>query len=338
MTLLITAVGPEYSLCVSDQRTTSTYLGRTRIIEERFNKHIYFGTEEYVGNISYTGVAQWRLKGVRYRLYDLISEAIASIIETKPSLSALCLHIIQHLQDNIPDASVLKVEPDFELHIVTRHKAVPVNSITVISTFRTAPPWGSEDGTIYEWTLGPVTLFMKVLIEESEVIFGGMDPRVSVAEKARLRDAVRAGANAFQASQLASKIVENVSLRTPTVGPTSVAISIPANGYMDTNLWSKSDDAIVGFVPRMIYPNGVMMGPSQFPVDLSIVSAGQHPRHSLFFKTIVFKLNKKRITRLIFRRRKGPLIPGIMGLIGLMFYGKVMDGYEDFGLGNSTKE
>lgn len=90
--LLISTVGPRYSLCVSDKRVTSTYFGRNLILEEYFKKYIYFGTEEYLGNISYAGVAQWRLKGVRYRLYDLISDAVSSIIKTKPSLSTLCPH------------------------------------------------------------------------------------------------------------------------------------------------------------------------------------------------------------------------------------------------------
>jgi len=80
MTLLITVASPEYSLAVSDQRITAAYLRRTRTIDERFNKHIYFGTADYVGNVSYTGLAQWRIDGVRYRLYDLISDSISSII------------------------------------------------------------------------------------------------------------------------------------------------------------------------------------------------------------------------------------------------------------------
>ena len=89
MTLLITVASPEYSLAVSDQRITAAYLRRTRTIDERFNKHIYFGTEDYVGNVSYTGLAQWRIDGVRYRLYDLISDSIASIIESRPKLAEL---------------------------------------------------------------------------------------------------------------------------------------------------------------------------------------------------------------------------------------------------------
>jgi len=338
MTLLITAVGPEYSLGVSDQRITATYASRVRTIDEKFNKHIYFGTEDYVANVSYTGVAQWRLKGVRYRLYDLISDAIASIIVSRPKLAPLCIHLTKHLQDRIPNAATLGVEPSFELHIISREKSYPANTITVISTFRRTAPWGDDEGMIYEWDLGSIMIFMKVLVEETEVIFGGMEPHVRQAEKDWMRKAVRSGANAFQASQMANKIVKGVSLRTPTVGPTSVSIAIPANGYVDTNLWSYTDRVITGFVPRMIMSNGTMMGPSEFPVNLEIVSFGQHPKHSLFFKAILYKLYKKRIRSLIFRRRKGPLIPGIMGLLGLMLFGSVKEGYDDFGLGSHTAE
>ena len=274
MTLLVTVVTPEYSLALSDQRITAEYGSRTRIVDEKFNKHIFFGTEDYIGNVSYTGVAQWRLKGVRYRLYDLISDAIVSVIETRPKLATLCLHISQSLQDALPDAATLGVKPDFELHIVTREKSYPVNTITVISTFRRAAPWSADDGTIYEWELGPVMVFMKILVEESEVIFGGMEPHVRATERAWMLHAIRSGANAFQSSQMGSKIVKAVSGRTPTVGPSSAAIAIPANGYIDTNLWREMDGQIIGFIPRMIMGNGTPWGPSEFPIDLELVSFG----------------------------------------------------------------
>jgi hypothetical protein len=338
MTLLVTTVTPEYSLSVSDQRITASYGSRTRTVDEKFNKHILFGNEDYVGNISYTGIAQWRLKGVRYRLYDLISESIASIIENRPKLATLCLHICDHLQLSIPDAASLGIAPHFELHIITREKRYPVNTITVISTFRRLAPWGATDGMIYEWELGPISVFMKVLVEESDVIFGGMEPDVRQSEKGWVRRAVASGADAFEASRMASKIVKAVSQRTPAVGSSSVSVVLPANGYVDTNLWSCTEDGVTGFVPRMIMANGTFMGPSQFPVELSLISAGQHPRQSLFFKALIYKLHKKRIRRLIFRRRKGPLIPGIMGLIGLALFGSLKEGYEDFGIGARTLE
>jgi hypothetical protein len=338
MTLLISVANPEYSLIVSDQRITVTYPWGTKTMDERFNKTIHFGTEDYVGSISYTGMAQWEVMGAKIRLYDLISEAVSPIIADRPKLAELCLHVVQYLERTLPTAKTLGREPIFELHIVTREKAVPVNTITVISTFREGPPWGASDGYIYEWQLGPIAIFMKVLVDECEVIFGGMEPSVLQAEKDLIREAVRSGATAFDATQMAGKIVTGVSLRTPTVGPTSVSIVIPQNGYVDTNLYGHSKNQIIGFVPRMVFSNGNMFGPSEFPVDLNILSQGQLPKQSLFFKSIVCKEYKKRTRSLIFRRRKGPLIPGLLGLIGLSLFGSVAEGHDDFGLGIDTDE
>lgn len=338
MTLLISVANPEYSLIVSDQRITVTYPWGTKTMDERFNKTIHFGTEDYVGSISYTGMAQWEVMGVKIRLYDLISEAVSSKIADRPKLAELCLHVVQYLERNLPTAKTLGREPIFELHIVTREKAVPVNTITVISTFREEPPWGASNGYIYEWQLGSIAIFMKVLVKECEVIFGGMEPYILQTEKNWIREAVRSGATAFDATRMAGKIVAAVSLRTPTVGLTSVSIVIPQNGYVDTNLYGRVENQIIGFIPRMVFSNGTMFGPSEFPVDLNILSEGQLPKQSLFFKSVVCKEYKKRTRSLIFRRRKGPLIPGIMGLIGLALFGSVAEGYDDFGLGIDTDE
>ncbi len=232
----------------------------------------------------------------------------------------------------MPGKSVLGIDPDFELHVITRQKDLQVNTITVISTFRTAAPWGSADGIIYEWDFEVFHIFMKALVEESEVVFGGMEPHVRATEKARLRTTLRSGANAFQLSRMASDIVGRVASRTHTVGAANVSIVIPTNGYVDTNLWSSTEQGIVAYLPCIVWPNGSRWGPSNFPVDLSLISDGHYPKHSLFFKSIVQKIYKRSLRRVIFRRRKGPQVPGIMGMIGLVLFGSVKEGYEDFGL------
>jgi len=332
MTLLITIAGPEYSLACSDQRITAANSNGTQVIDERFNKHVVFGSEDYSGSISYTGVARWRLRGRTYRLYDLISEAVATSIVARPRFAQLCLDILAHLIAKLPTAREIGTEPLVELHIIARHKEVPVNTITVLSNFRTVAPWGTEGGNFYEYELGGFRLFLKALVPETDVVFGGMDNFMSAKEKAQLRHIASAGANAFQCAQLAAKIMGEVATRTPTVGSRCAAVVHPRDGYVDTNLWGMKDGEYVAFLPQMVMANGKIWGASHFPANLPLALASQIPEQSLFYKAVITANFKKRLRRLIFRRRKGPLIPSLLGFIGLILFGQVMPGYDDFGL------
>jgi hypothetical protein len=333
MTLLITAAGPAYSLACSDQRITAANTNGTTVLDEQFNKHIVFGSIDYGGSVCYTGLARWRLRGKTFRLYDLISEAIAKSIVTQPTFAQLCLDIWAHLVAKLPNKIEVGTDPFVELHIVARHKVIPVNTITVLSNFRTIAPWGSAGGNHYEYELGSFRLFLKAMVEESDVIFGGMDHRMSGAEKAKLRHVIQAGGNAFQCAELAARTMEAVAKRTPTVGPRCAAVVHPRNGYVDTNLWRRTSSGVNAFLPRMIMPNGAFWGPSHFPASLPLSLRGQLPEQSLFYKAVIASNFKKRIQRIVFSRRKGPLVPSLMGFIGLMLFGQVMPGYEDFGLG-----
>jgi hypothetical protein len=103
-------------------------------------------------------------------------------------------------------------------------------------------------------------------------------------------------------------------------------------------MWEKSATGINAFVPRLVFAGGGMLGPSVFPVDMQIMTDGHLPRQSLFFKSIVASTSKKSDRRRIFRKRSGKAIPGIMGVIMLALYGKIPDGYEDFGLASGLDD
>ncbi|MFL0415714.1 hypothetical protein [Sphingomonas sp. 179-A 2A2 NHS] len=337
VTLLISIVRPEFLLACSDQRITAANSNGTQVLDERFNKHIVFGSEDYGGSISYTGLARWRLGGKIHRLYDIISEAVAASIVKRPTFGQLCLDILGHLMASIPTAQQIRTERRVELHIVARHKAIPVNIMTVLSNFRTVTPWGTEGGNLYDYELGPFRVFLKTLVDETDVIFGGMENFVSAKEKAKLRHIVGAGANAFQCAQLAAKIMDTVARRTPTVGSRCAAVVHPYNDYVDTNLWGVKAGGFVAFMPRMVMINGTIWGPSHFPTNLPLAPGSQIPEQSLFYKALVTAHVKRRLRRLMFRRRKGPLIPSLMGFIGLILFGQVQPGYDDFGLGREDK-
>jgi hypothetical protein len=172
--------------------------------------------------------------------------------------------------------------------------------------------------------------------ENPEVIFGGMENSVQEADKRCLRCALENGADAFNISQMASRLIKLTSDRNSAVGPRSVAVLLPKEGFLDTNLWDNSNNGITGFMPRMIHSNGTIWGPSEFPVSLDMALQGYLPKHSLFFKSLITSRYKRRIRRLIFRRRKGGKNPGLMGHICLALYGRVPEGYCDYGFGEES--
>jgi hypothetical protein len=165
-----------------------------------------------------------------------------------------------------------------------------------------------------------------------DVVFGGMDQYLHPEEKQRILDATRNGADAFNMSNLADKLIKRVSQRTNSVGPKSVSIVLPQEGFIDTNLWEESPTGIQAYLPRFVFPGGTMFGPSVFPVDIQIITDGHLPKQSLFAKSLVARTYKKLIRRRIFRLRGGKAIPGIMGLLMIALFGRIPDGYEDFGL------
>ena len=107
---------------------------------------------------------------------------------------------------------------------------------------------------------------------------------------------------------------------------------MPQEGFLDTNLWDEVNNEIIAYLPRMVFPNGVTWGPSEFPVDLNLITEGYLPKQSIFFKSIIDSQCRRKIRRVIFKRNKGKAIPGIMGLLGLVHFGQVPDGYTDFEL------
>lgn len=333
MTLLITVATPEYSLSVSDQRITAVVAGKTRIVDEAFNKHIYFATSQFLADISYTGVAQWTHQGKRVNLYILIADAVAEVVPSNPSISELSLHVYERLKRALQIPAFARQPAAFELHINCRFRELPVCGLIVISTFRKTPPWSQAGEFDYEWHFGDFYIFLKALVEASEVIFGGADAYVSTIARDRIQRAVVAGADAFNCARLASKIVRDAARKTDVIGSTMVAIVIPRDGMVDTNLWEKGEQGLIGYLPQMVFPNGTQWAATQFPVDIHLLSDGQLPKQSLFFKSLASSLLKRRDFRRLLRRRSGPYVPGLMGLISIGLFGAVPDGFDDFGFG-----
>lgn len=332
MTLLITAVTPEYSLSNSDQRITVAHDDKIRTVDENFNKHIYFGTDEFVANVSYTGVAQWQHQGKTVRLYDIISNAIAEIVPSNPKFAPLSLHVITRLLEELHIPIFVSNKADFELHFNCRHKSPAINSLFVISTFRKSPPWSYSSDTDYVWDYGSLSVFAKVLFEGTEVIFGGAESFVSSKNKHLIRSALNGGADAFDASRIMTKITREAADLSSVIGPSSSAIVIPAQGMVDVNLLKRNGSILTAFLPQMVFSNGSQIAATHLPIDIAVTTEGQLPKHSLFFKSVVAETYKRRDKRRVFRLRSGPIVPGPIGLIGLILFGSLPDEFDSFGL------
>jgi hypothetical protein len=300
-------------------------------VDETFNKHIIFRSNGINGNISYTGVARWTVKGRTVNLYDVISLGAAEATKEDLAFAPFTLKIIDRIlaELEVPELQALRKSLEFELHITGYHEQIPFPFIAVISTYRREAPWSALSDIQKEWQFPLMSIYLK-LAETPDVIFGGADQFLSKEQRRRIFDAACNGADAFNMARLAAFCTEQVSRRTTAVGPKSVSIVLPQRGFVDTNLWERSPTGINAFVPRIVFADGAM-GPSVFPVDMRLVTDGNIPKQSLFAKSIVASSYKKADRRRIFRHRGGKAIPGIMGLVMLAIYGKLPDGYEDFG-------
>lgn len=333
MTLLITAISPDYALACSDTRITVKQKNRYTPVDEHFNKHIVFHSNGLTADITYTGVAQWSKSGKTVKLYDVISESLVRSVKKNLAFAPLSLNLIEDIVSAVSPGLIKDKNFAFELHVTGYHQQIPIPWIAVISSFRKAAPWNNEEELQWEYNLPGLNIFLKAA-EKPDVIFGGMDSALNNDEKQKIMSAMSNGADAFNMSNLSSRLIEKASKRNSSIGPRSVSVLMPQTGFIDSNLWDKRAGGVIAFLPRMVFPNGTVWGPSEFPAELSLVSNGQLPKQSLFFKSIVYQEYKRTLRRRIFRNRKGKLIPGIMGLIGLTLFGKMVDGYTDFEMGN----
>lgn len=333
MTLLITTVGKNYALSCSDTRISVQSGKRYIPVDEKFNKHIYFHSKGLKANISYTGVAKWIHNGKEVRLYDIISESLSKSANQNIDFGPLSLNLISDLSTKL-NKKILKNKNGkliIEMHVVGYHEKLPIPFICVISTFRNTKPWLVDSELQWEYEFHEMKLYLKAA-ESPEVVFGGMDSSLTQEEKNRIIDAVCGGADAYNVSKLSSQLIKKASSRTSSIGPRSVSILMPNEGFLDTNLWEKVNNEIVAYLPRMVFPNGVVWGPSEFPADLNLIMDGHLPNNSIFFKSVIDSQYRRKFRRIIFRNKRGKAIPGIMGLLGLALFGKVPDDYTDFGL------
>jgi hypothetical protein len=332
MTLLITAACPEYCLSCSDTRISVQAGSGFVPVDENFNKHIFFRSGGFGANISYTGVARWQEKGKTVCLYDLISESLAKSAKASKAFGPLSYALATDLVSALRKMGVRHGlgREIIELHLVGYHELIPWPLIGVISTFRKTPPWKSS---YFEWVyhLDGVHYYFKAA-KEREIVIGGFDTAVRKEEKEQILTAFQSGGNAYEISCLAKKIIENAATRSKAIGSRSVSVLIPQEGFLDTNLWQQQKDQIIAFLPRMVFPNGTMWGPSEFPVDLRLILNGKLPIQSIFWKSIIAANFKRSVKRRMFRSKRGDFVPGIIGLLGLALYGNIPAGYEDFGL------
>lgn len=333
MTLLITAAGNDYALSCSDTRI-SVQRGKKYIpVDENFNKHIVFHSNGLTADISYTGVAQWTHQGKTIKLYDIISESLAKSANQNLDFEPLCINLISDLSSKL-NKKILKNKNGkliIELHIIGYHQKLPIPFIGVISTFRNSKPWLVDNELQWEYEFPEMNLYFKAA-DSPEVIFGGMDTALTKKEKMSLFSAICGGADAYNISKMSSQLISKASTRTTAIGSRSVSILMPKDGFLDTNLWDEVNNEIIAYLPRMVFPNGVTWGPSEFPADIDLITDGYLPKQSIFFKSIIDSQYRRKIRRLIFKRKKGKAIPGIMGLLGVALFGQVPEGYTGFGI------
>ena len=331
MTLLATIAGRGYILSCSDTRITVQRGNTFQPLDEHFNKHIIFHSAGVTGIVSYTGLAQWVESGRVTKLYDKLSESLKRSAKESLAFGPLTLDLAMDVIAPAARPHFTRATP-IEIHLTARHPEIPYPLIYVASTFRSNPPWTSEGAFRWEYHFEGLHFYIAAL-EDPEVVFGGMDTVIRAEEKTRLLKAITRGASAFEVSNMVARLIEKAATRSAAIGQRSVAVLLPDEGFLDTNLWdARSDGKLVAYLPRIVFPDREHWGPSEFQVSLNAIIQGHLPKQSLFFKSILYQQWKKSIRRRMFRLRKGKKIPGIMGLLTAALYLHVPEGYYGFGL------
>lgn len=333
MTLLFSVVGRGFSLAASDTRITVRQGNTYRVEDEKFNKHIVFNVGDIVADVMYTGLAKWSEAGKSVRMDEIIAESLTGAAKLNLTFGPLALKLCKDLAERMSRPGVLpKGEtPLLELHIIARHSKLPHPFMVVISTFRDASPWRRTTDLQWEYSFAPFRLYF-CFADAPDLVVGGMDTTVRQEQRTRILAAVDSGANAFDTSKLCSQAIEMAAKRHKTINARSVSVVLPDVGMLDTDLFERGQQGIVAFLPRLIFGNGTNWAPSEVPVDLQLITDGQHPPHGIFFKAIVDRYYKRADRRRIFRHRKGKLLPSVLGLLMLGLFGVIPDEYTDFGL------
>lgn len=324
MTLLISGVTKNYAISTADMRITSIHNGKLVTHDEKFNKHIIFNSEGFKANITYTGVAKWHYSGKEYLIYDIISDSIANSIKNKSTFSELLLNLINDIWASLNSAKLSYKQ--IELHIVGGHSDIPYPFMICISNFTNVKPWSKTSPYEWSYNIKDFYIFIK-FADEPDYMIGGVHNIVNNHEKLKLTKIFNSNSDGFNISNLSAKIIHLSAKRSELIGSRSVTTIIPLNGFIDFNLWDKTESGIIGYMPRMVLINGNTIGPSEFPVELQLLLKGYIPPENIFFRSIIYLTMKRSIRRKIFRYKKGDKVPGILGLLSIALYGEVPKGY-----------
>ncbi len=331
MTLLLTIARVNQCISNSDMRV-SVQRGNTYIsVDENFNKHILFNIEELGANISYTGVAEWYDSGKKVKTYDIISDSLSKSANKNFGFGEIVLELTEDISKAI--SKIKGTFPYLELHIVGFHKQLPMPFMACISNFTKTKPWYITADFEREYQINGFNLFFKT-VEQADYMIGGMTSAVTILEKETLSKIVSSNANPHDIINYSSKIIQCASFRNNGIGPKSVAIFLPNNGTIDTNLWERNASQVMAFLPRMVMVNGKVWGPCQFPVNFQMLIDGWIPERNIFFKSVVYKNFSRKHRRIIFKNKKGKQLPTIMEMISFVFFGKVPGDCDYFGKEN----
>jgi len=331
MTMLLSTCTDNYVLSTTDMRVSRLSGQCYSPIDEKFNKHILYTSQSFSCDITYTGVAEWTQNGCTTRLYDIISHCAARCAKDNVTIAELLIALTVMVKQTLDKVNKFGVTQVLELHMVGFHRECPWPFLGCISSSPIKKPWLKSTETEWHWTIYGLEIFL-AFRDTHDVMVGGITSALTSSEKLRILHAAERGANAFNLANLCAKYIEHAATRDARVGSRSVSLVIPINGMIDTNLWDRTESGIIGFLPSMIFANGQVWPPSEFPVDLQVITEGHLPPDNIFFRSIVYKTMKRSIVRRIFRRKKGKKVPGILGLVMLGIFGNITDEYETFGL------
>lgn len=334
MTLLISAVNKRFVTSTCDLRITYFKNNKYHLVDENFNKKIYFSIDGFYAVLTYTGLAKWTFSAKTYKMNEVLTETLSRCAKSNMSFGPIIIELVNELNTLLLKTlrkEYLSKKISIELHIVGFHEKYPYPIMACIKNSNGDIPWNNNSETEQIYKLHNFWIFIKDSIEPDFMI-GGMINAITIDERNKIEKLVHTNCDSFNMTNYFSKQILISSSRSDSIGQKSVSSVIPENGYADFNLFSKTNDQIIGYVPTIVMCNGTVIQPSEFPMTLNLLMTGVIPPENIFFRSIFYKYMKRSVRRKIFKIKKGEKVPGILGLFNLIFFGEVADGYSDFGL------
>lgn len=328
MTLIATIARNDFVLSVADRRSCFQSGNSFMVKDEHFNKHVFFALPDIKGMVSYCGYAEWINKSGQTITTDKIIGNVFAQCSTQGKKFGEALAELARSLDVESDwlsTHHKRSPPFFTLHLAGFTNVFREPWVALISDTEPAPQW-NEDKTQYNLpSQGRFRIYFAIRCRPCALWSGQaqhlpsdthtiIDHLLSVK---KLRP--------FDIANFVISRIRLVSKRTSSVGSRASAIVAPAEGMLDTGIWTHPNEDTLAMMPRMVFLNGTQWDSSEIKLDLSSFITGRMHHHGLMYRSLLPGRIPRRFRRRLEHLKSQHKTPTISEMMNFVFFGHHWD-------------